>query len=77
MVSAPFFTPLFIGGLGVERYGLLLLTMTTVGMMAMHDLDLGAASIREMSPARVKEVTCLRGGGASRPSPCSSSASPQ
>ncbi len=52
-VATLVFTPLIVQGLGAERYGIFLLAMTTIGVLAIVDLGLAAAATRELSMARL------------------------
>ncbi|MBM4344642.1 MAG: oligosaccharide flippase family protein [Deltaproteobacteria bacterium] len=52
-------TPRVVAGLGADRYGLLLLAMTTIGALALVDLGISAASVRELSVSRA-DPDCQR-----------------
>ena len=51
-VASLFLLPITVRGLGEARYGLFALAMTTLGFLALLDLGLGAAGLRELAVAR-------------------------
>ncbi len=45
-------TPQVVRGLGTERYGIVILAMTTIGFLALLELGVSAAAVRDMARAR-------------------------